>query len=437
MSNRRHSLEAEQSVLGALLIDNRAFDVVGDILKAEDFARQDHARVWSVIASQVVAGKPADVVTVHAVMGGDNEALEYLNALAMSVPSANNARRYAELVRDCSLLRQIDAALSRAHELSHEDGTPREKLDAIAGIVSAIECGTGQRPRLLADLLPGRLDEINAVAEGTKKPGWPTPFPTVNWSGRGGVRPGQLIIVAARPSVGKSSLALDLCLGMARHGFVSAFFSQEMTGEELADRALSNASQVPGERIAQAQLADAEWGELTRGVESLTALPLWIDDKPALKLSDIRAKARSIKGLQLLVVDYLQLCSSTNTRETRTAQVGEISRGLKALAKELGIVVVALSQLNRDCEKRRGGRPMMADLRDSGEIEQDADSVWLLWTLRNPKDGGPIDVGMDIAKQRGGKTTELVLHFNGATQTWRESTAKVADFTKTTNGGDL
>ena len=437
MSNRRHSLEAEQSVLGALLIDNRAFDAVGDLLRADDFARQDHARIWTAIATQIVAGKPADPVTVQAAMRGDDESLAYLFALSQAVPSSSTAKRYAELVRECSLLRQLDAALSRAHEISHEDGSPMEKLDAIGALVSAIECGTGTRPRLLAELIPGRMDSINEVAEGSKQPGWPTKFPTLNWSAHGGLRPGQLVIVAARPSVGKSSLSLDLCLSMARDGFRTAFFSQEMSAEELADRAIANASEIPGERIALAQLSDMDWKHLTDGVEGLAGVPLWIDDTPALKLSDIRAKARSIKGLQVLVVDYLQLCSSSQARDTRTAQIGEISRGLKALAKEMGIVVVALSQLNRDCEKRKGGRPMLADLRDSGEIEQDADAVWLLWTLRNMKDGSPVDVGLDVAKQRGGRTTEMVLSFNGAIQKWRESPAKVADFNKQERGGDL
>lgn len=434
------SREAEQSVLGSVLLDNTAFDVTSPILQAEDFADGQHRRIWLAVSRLIVAGKPADPITVHAAIEPDSdEVLSYLNALAQAVPSARNARRYAEIMRDSALQRAIREAAEDAQMLANGDGKPAEKLDGIAALFGKLERRNTTEPRRLSELLTQRLDAINALAEGTQTPGWPTRHAHINTSMRGGLRPGQLIVLAARPGVGKSSFGMDLLIGLADDALPGLFISQEMPADELTDRALSNAAHVGGGAIGCGRLSDDEWGRLTEGVERLAKLQLWIDDKPAQTLLDIRSKARSIKGLKLLAVDYLQLCSSTLSKESRTAQVGEISRGLKALAKELGICVIALSQLNRDVEKRAGKRPQLSDLRDSGEIEQDADAVWFLWPLAEENEHEPWRrVGFEIAKNRSGRKGAAVMRFHPATQQWQESTERISDFgPRAAAGSDL
>lgn len=442
-----HSIEAEQSVLGGLLIDNSAWDRVADLLAAGDFYRLEHRLVFDAIGRLVVAGKPADVITVHEDLrraGRDEDCggLEYLNALAQSVPSAANARRYAEIVRERSVLRRLVTA---ADEIASSAMNPQGR--AVAEILDSAEtallgiAGDGRKaarePRRMSDLLAAAMDRINAAAEGDLGACWPTGWPHLDRCMKGGLRPGKLVVLAARPSVGKSSASLALCIRVASAGHAALFLSQEMPDDELTDRALSCASEVDGESIASGRISDASWGALVSGVEDLGSLPLWIDDQPAMTLMDIRSKARRIKALKLLVVDYLQLCSSSLTRENRTAQVGEISRGLKALAGELGICVIALSQLNREVEKRPGKRPQLSDLRDSGEIEQDADAVLFLWPLVDHASDGSLPIGLDVAKNRGGKRGVAVMRFEPSIQRWHESIERLEDFEHKKKGGDL
>jgi len=433
------SREAEQSVLGALMLDADVFDRVGAVLQASDFADGFHRRIWAAISGLIVANKPADPITVYAALGtGEDEHLAYLGALVSAVPSAKAAIRYAEIVRVSAMQRAIRQAAQDAQDVADGEAGPTEKLDAIGAIFGKLERRSASEPKAIGDLLAQRLDAINELAEGSTTPGWATPHPFINKSMRGGLRPGSLIILAARPGVGKSSFAMDLAMRFAADRLPALFISQEMPADELTDRAMSNASRVAGNAIGTGRLSDDDWRRLTEGVQSLAGLPLWLDDKPAQTLLDIRAKARSTKGLKLLVVDYLQLCSSQLTKESRTAQVGEISRGLKALAKELGIAVVALSQLNREVEKRLGKRPQLSDLRDSGEIEQDADVVWFLWPLAEEQMGDDTRrVGIEIAKNRSGSKGAAVLRFHPSTQQWQESTERVSDFTARNNSTEL
>lgn len=444
-----HSLEAEQSVLGGLLVDNSAWDRVADLLAAADFYRLEHKLAFDAIGRLVAANKPADVITVHEElrrMGKDEDCggLDYLNALAMAVPSASNARRYAEIVRERSVLRRLVAA---ADEIAAAALSPQGKT--LAGILDAAEARilgiateskrSAREPRPMRDLLAPAVDRINAACEGAKGDTWPTGVELLDRCLKGGFKPGKLHVLAARPSVGKSSFAMSLALHLAKHGHTTLFLSQEMPADELTDRALSAEAFVDGEALSNGrQLSDNAWGRITAAVESLAQRDLWIDDQPALTVQDIRAKARRIKGLRVLVVDYLQLCASTLVRENRTAQVGEISRGLKALAKELGITVLALSQLNREVEKRPGQRPMISDLRDSGEIEQDADAVLFLWPLgRQPENGG-FPVGLEVAKSRGGPKGSAVMNFKAWCQRWEPSEARIEDYTSARGrGGDL
>ena len=431
--------EAEQSVLGALLLDSDAFDHVGSVLNAEDFAEGLHRRIWLAIGAQIMAGKAADPITTHRAMRGDDELLGYLNALAQAVPSSRNAMRYAEIVREAAFDRKLRDLADEAVQLAAGDGSTKERLDAIAALFAGMERRSSRDPKPLSELIPGVVDRVNAAAEGSKSEAWPTQFPTLNYWFKGGLSAGKLIVVGARPSVGKSSWALDVLMHAGRHGQPSLFLSQEMPADELADRAVAGASMVDGESLSTGNLTDGDWHRLAQAAESLNGLPVWIDDQAALTLLDIRAKARKVKGLQVMVVDYLQLCDSTLKRENRTAQVGEISRGLKALAKELGICIVALSQLNREVEKRPGKRPQLSDLRDSGEVEQDADAVLFMWTLREDNDADSTRrVGFDVAKNRGGKKGDLVLRFDTATQRWAETTERVSSYApRGSYGGDL
>lgn len=436
-----HSIEAEQSVLGGLLIDNAAWDRVADMVAESDFYRLEHKLTWRAIAQLVVAGKPADVITVHDALrqagkADDCGGLDYLNALAMAVPSASNCRRYAEIVRERSVLRRLVAA---ADEIASAALNPGGK--PVAGLLDSAEAlilgianetkRTAREPRRLGDLLPAAVDRINAAAEGDQADCWPTGVPMLDRCLKGGLRPGKLLVLAARPSVGKSSFSMALSQALAANGYPVLFLSQEMPADELVDRSLSAEARVDGEALSSGRsLSDDAWASITRAVEGLARHPLWVDDQPALKLLDIRAKARRVPGLKVLVLDYLQLCSSTLTRETRAAQVGEISRGLKALAKELGIAILALSQLNREVEKRPGKRPILADLRDSGEIEQDADAVLTLWPLADKPELGAFPVGLEVLKNRGGRRDAAVMRFESWCQRWTESTDRVEDFTR-------
>lgn len=436
-----HSVEAEQSVLGSLLLENRSLDQASDILIDSDFYRHEHRLIFGAASGLVQAGKPADVVTVFERLQSRGQAddaggLEYINALAQSVPSAANMRRYAEIVADRSRQRDVIAAADRAMEIARREGAAADKLDAIAGLFARLERG-GQRrmPKLLREMLGPRLDRIDAMADGKQPPdGAPTGIPRLDRMLAGGLRPGMVYLLAARPSVGKSSLAQSIGLHVAGTGRPVLMLSQEMPEGEIADRSLCGLGRVSYDGIQTGRLQPDDWGRLADAVERGQELPFWVDDQPALRLQDICAKARSIKGLQLLVVDYIQLCASDERRDNRNAEIEQISRGLKALAKDLGISIVLLSQLNREVEKRAGKEPQLSDLRDSGSLEQDADIVAFLWPVRE-FDGGRRLVGLQVAKNRQGRTGRFGLDFDGEHQRWAESTESVERVPS--RGGDL
>jgi replicative DNA helicase len=318
------------------------------------------------------------------------------------------------------LLALLDEAQDRAADPGAD---PQEALDATTTKLLDLQRSTvGQQARSATEIALARLDHWEALAAGKARSGWPTHHTRLNGM-LGGLRPGALYYFAARPAVGKSSFALELA---ARSGLKSLFLSLEMAADELIDRAVAGLGRVAYSALQTGRLRDdggggSDWGRVAEAVGSPGMRLLFIDDQPALTLSQIRAKAKSVPGLQLLVLDYLQLCSgSAGPGANRNAEIEQISRGLKALAKELGIAVVALSQLNRGVEARTDKRPMLADLRDSGSIEQDADSVLMLWTARELPDGQRV-VGLSVAKNRHGRTGTLALRFDGEHQSWAES----------------
>lgn len=431
-----HSTEAEQSVLGALLLDNSAWDRVGDILLAEDFYRHEHRAIFEVMDGMISACKVADVITAGEALQSMGKLVEvgglaYLNALAQSVPSASNVRHYAELVRERAMLRRL---ISLADETATAAFNPRGRsvqaiVDAAAQRMADLQRGNVRRmPQAAADLIVERLDHYSALANGEKAPGWSTGLGHLDKALSGGLRPGNVYVLAARPSVGKSSLALAILLAVAKDGRACGFLSQEMPRSEVMDRAIANLGCIDYETLQTGQFGETDWTSMSEATDALARLPLFIDDEPALTLAAIRSKAVALKreGLHVLAIDYLQLCEFQREKgQTDAAAIGEISKGIKALAKDLGIAVLLLSQLNRDVERRASPEPTLSDLRDSGAIEQDADVVLMLWRVRTFQASQVM--GLGLPKNRQGKAGKrLAIEFRGQYQRWDESHADIS-----------
>lgn len=426
-----HSLEAEQSVIGGLLLDNRAWDRAGDLLADGDFYRFEHRHIYAAIGALVNATRPADVITVFEHLQGIGKAeecggLSYLNALAQSVPSATNMRRYAEIVRERAVQRRMIAAIDEASTMLWTTNDVDGAIDRVATMVHELQHRQVRKaPRLLGDVLVERVDRISELHSGEAEAGWPTRIPSLDRMLNGGLRPGMVYVLAARPSIGKSSFVESLAIALAEQDLPVLMLSQEMPEGEVADRALSSIGGIDYGTLQSGKLNDIEWSLLSDAVERGSALPFHVDDQAALRLGDIRTKARLVPGLKVLILDYLQLSASTGEHSNRNAEIEEISRGLKALAKDMGIAVIELSQLNREVEKRANKRPNLSDLRDSGAIEQDADVVMFLWPVREFEGEGRRILGLGVDKNRQGKKGEFGLDFFGAFQRWSESTADI------------
>lgn len=428
------SPEAEQSTLGCLLLSNDCADDVLPVLCAEDFFNATHQLIFKAIEALVLANKPADVITVHEHLKRIDQAekvggLQYLHDISMSVVSARNAGQYADIVRSCSLRRKLVGASDQALDIASSHPDPDQALDRIATLFTSIDRSAGKsEPRRIGDALLERLNHWNDMASGEVSPGIPTGFPMLDRALGGGLKGGRVIVLGARPSVGKTSLGQQVGIGVALQGHGVLICSQEMPMGELADRASANLAGVDLGSISEGTLSKEDWPRLTEAVDKVKDCPLYIDDQPSLTLLDIRAKARHVRskvGLKLVIVDYLQLCSgSTQRGSSRHHEIEGLSRGLKALAKELDACVLVLSQLNRDVA--RGGRePTLADLKESGAIEEDAD-VAILLDPRGPLPSGSRLVAAILAKNRQGKRGRLALSFDGRTQRWAESTADVS-----------
>ncbi|MCE3269682.1 MAG: replicative helicase [Ramlibacter sp.] len=382
------SIEAESSVLGGLLQDNALWDIVGDLVTKGDFYRHEHKVIFEAIDELIKSMRPADVVTVYEHLqrshkGEEIGGLGYLNSLAQYVPSAANTRRYAELVRERSILRRL-LAVSReiaTAALNPEGKSVNAILEAAVQRVMAIDAGANDE-----DWQPGGtgiadvIDRMQAEANGKIKPQIiSTGLKDLDERLDGGMRPGEVIVIGARPSMGKSALGLTIGVTTAGAGEPTGYWSGEMPRPQLWNRALSMLSQVHLSRIKRAnRLLDADWPSITHGAETIRCLPLYVNDKPAMTIAKMRATARGLKrkrGLRVLVVDYLGLMDGTDPKQPRTYQLEEITKGMKQLAKELGLAVILLVQLSRKVEERVDQMPILSDLRDSGAIEQDADIV--------------------------------------------------------------
>ena len=424
-----HSIEAEQSVLGGLMLDNRAWDQVADRIKENDFYRREHRLIFKTMSRLVEQSKPLDVLTVSEALREVNELEQvgdeiYLFELANNTPSAANIIAYADIVRERSMLRLlINAANDIASSAYNSQGRPVTELidQAERQVFSISEQGMrGGGPINIKEYLATTMDRIDALFHSNDAiTGMPTGYHDFDEM-TSGLQSSDLIIVAGRPSMGKTTFAMNIAEHIAiKSRSPTLIFSMEMPGEAIVMRMLSSLCRIDQLRIRTGKLTDEDWPRIGSTVSMLTDAPLFIDDTPGLSPAEMRARARRLAKehgqLGAIVVDYLQLMQVPGHGENRTAEISEISRSLKGLAKELKVPVIALSQLNRGLEQRADKRPVMSDLRESGAIEQDADLIVFIYRdevyNENTPDKGTAEI--IIAKQRNGPIGKVRLTFMG------------------------
>ncbi len=423
------SIEAEQSVLGGLMLDNRSLDQIADKLVADDFYRKEHRLIYRAISRLCEENSPADVVTVSEQLEKNGEledvgGLAYLGALAKNTPSAANIGAYANIVRERSILRNL---LGVTGDISHRVYDPEgrnavEILDYAEGrILSISEQGAHQRGGFqpIKQLLTSAVDRIDTLYRSDKSiTGVPTGYADLDEI-TSGLQSSDLIIVAGRPSMGKTSLALNIAENAAvGHGVPVAIFQMEMPGQQLAMRLMASLGRINGHKVRTGKLNDEDWPRLTSAISLLSEAPIFTDDSPGLTPMELRARCRRLKrehGLGLIIVDYLQLMHSTEGNENRATEISYITRALKNLARELDVPLIAVSQLNRSLEQRPNKRPVMSDLRESGSIEQDADVILFIYRdeVYNEDSVEKGTAEIIIGKQRNGPTGTVRLTFLG------------------------
>jgi replicative DNA helicase len=427
-----HSVEAEQSVLGGLLLDNAAWDRIADLIAESDFYRADHRLIYRHIVKLIEQSRPADVITVAESLESTKDlpgvgGIPYLSALATSTPSAANIRRYAEIVRERAILRKLaevatdiaDSAYSPmgrdANQILDE---AESKVFEIAEQGARGKQGFQDMPPLLTQVVE-RIDTLYNRDNASDVTGVATGFADLDRM-TSGLQPGDLVIVAGRPSMGKTSLAMNIAEHVALDaGLPVGVFSMEMSGTQLVMRMLGSVGRLDQHKLRTGRLQDEDWQRLTHAVGKLNDAPIHVDETAALNPLELRARARRLhrqyKQLGLIVVDYLQLMSASTQGENRATELSEISRSIKALAKELNCPVVALSQLNRSLEQRPNKRPVMSDLRESGALEQDADVILFIYRdeVYNPETADKGIAEVIIGKQRNGPIGTVRLAFLG------------------------
>lgn len=427
-SNNLFDHDAEMSLVGGLLMDSGAHFQDVAPLSPSDFNDGRVRGVFAAFLSLHQLGQPATVPDVVAAIG-DLETVggvEFVQALATHWPAKSRMVAWAKTVREKAATRRLMTALSEAQELVMGDGDLTAKLDRVQSLIEPVAASQIRKmPRTLGDVALMRTQHYEALEAGTVEPGWRTGIDGFDRLLSGGLGAGRMVVLAARPAVGKSSLAQFVAQNVARDGRKALILSQEMAVEDLADRAFAGIARVGFDGLQTGQLSREEWSRISSSLADEAMQNVIVDDTPALRLSDIRAKVRAVKGVRLVVVDYLQLMSgssdSPSRNSNRESEIAGISRGLKALAMEMGVCVVALSQLNRAVEQRADKRPNLSNLRESGAIEQDADVVAMLWPVKELEGGAKL-IGMTLAKNRIGRTGDLALHFEGRFQHWGEST---------------
>ena len=429
-----HSIEAEQSMLGGLLLENSAYERVADVLTDDDFYRHEHKLIYRAISTLINENRPADIITVQEVLERNDQlshagGFEYLLTLAQSTPSAANIRRYAEIVRERSIIRQLaEIGTEIARNAYNPQGKSAEQLlDEAENQVFQIAESTAKSKQgflEMPDLLQQNIERIDALYQRdnpNEVTGIATGFTDLDKI-TSGLQAGDLVIVAGRPSMGKTAFAINIAEHVAISGKLPvAVFSMEMGGAQLVMRMLSSVGRLDQSVLKNGSLKDEHWERLNEAVAKLTDAPIFIDETAGLSALELRARARRLarrfnNRLGLIVIDYLQLMSGSGRSDNRASELGEISRSLKALAKELQVPVIALSQLSRTVEQRTDKRPMMSDLRESGAIEQDADLIMFMfrdeyYTKEQSQFKGLAEC--IIGKHRNGPTGRVFLTFMG------------------------
>ena len=429
-----HSIEAEQSMLGGLLLENSAYERVADVLTDDDFYRHEHKLIYRAISTLINENRPADIITVQEVLERNDQlshagGFEYLLTLAQSTPSAANIRRYAEIVRERSIIRQLaEIGTEIARNAYNPQGKSAEQLlDEAENQVFQIAESTAKSKQgflEMPDLLQQNIERIDALYQRdnpNEVTGIATGFTDLDKM-TSGLQAGDLVIVAGRPSMGKTAFAINIAEHVAISGKLPvAIFSMEMGGAQLVMRMLSSVGRLDQSVLKNGSLKDEHWERLNEAVAKLTDAPIFIDETAGLSALELRARARRLarrfnNRLGLIVIDYLQLMSGSGRSDNRASELGEISRSLKALAKELQVPVIALSQLSRTVEQRTDKRPMMSDLRESGAIEQDADLIMFMfrdeyYTKEQSQFKGLAEC--IIGKHRNGPTGRVFLTFMG------------------------
>ena len=437
-----HSIEAEQSVLGGLLLDNAAWDRIADVLAEDDFYRHDHRLIWQSIAKLISLARPADVITVNEALttAGKSEdvgGLAYLNALAHNTPSAANIRRYAEIVSERATLRKLVTVADEiaAGALNPQGKEARQLLDEAESKVFKIaqegDKGGGGFKEIqpLLTQVVERIDELYHRDSDSDVTGVPTGFTDLDKM-TSGLQGGDLVIVAGRPSMGKTSFSMNIGEHVAiEQGLPVAVFSMEMGAVQLAMRMLGSVGMLDQHRMRTGKLIAEDWPRVTHAVQLMQDAQIYIDETPALSSMEVRARcrrlARQCGQLGLIIIDYMQLMSANSAGENRATEVSEISRSLKGLAKELNCPLIALSQLNRSLEQRPNKRPVMSDLRESGAIEQDADLILFIYRdeVYNPDSPDKGSAEIIIGKQRNGPIGTVRLTFQGMSTRFLNYTA--------------
>lgn len=417
-----YSADAEQAVLGGLMLDNESIDRIGD-LKSGHFFIHENRLAFDHIQRLIAQQRPADVLTVMdaAKLAGDDLGLPYLNALAANTPSAANISRYAEIVKERALERGILIAAQTAREIVSGPLPATEKLDAVQAEFSKLaETAVRKEPISISQALHGFIEDLDERYHGrAPNPGIPTGLIDLDQILSGGIRRGALVTLGARPGMGKSAFGETVALNAAMKGFSTLFLSMEMPVMEVTERSIAIAGSIPSRALTAAGAEmdeDDNWTKITAATIKLQELKFYIDDEPGLSLLQVISKARSVKrkhGLDLLVVDYLQLM--TGTEEKRYQQIEAITKGLKILAKTLNIAVLALSQFSRDIEKRPNPRPKSSDFRDGGSIEQDSDILLGLYREAQDKLDSANEnyAELFVMKNRQGKTGKVDLSYTG------------------------
>lgn len=419
------AIETEQALLGCVLLDAEAalLRAADRGLKPSHLVDRRHRLVLAAAMELHAQRRPVDVVTVfetlrergqHEEVGG----LQHLHELSACVLSAANVGRHVDVVIDRATRRAMVTAAEEAIEVAQGPGEPAELLDRIQSLFTAVQVGRADSaPRLLADIMQARSDRYAALADGSAEPGVSTGLDVLDSALGGGIRPGMLMNIGARPSTGKTALMLQIAQNVAAQGHPVLVFSMEMRGEDLADRAVANLGRVSMTRLAAGRFDDGDWSRVVDAMELARRMPLHIDDRPALSLLAIRSAAMRLRqhagGLALVCVDFLQLAAAAGSFATRHHGIEQISRGMKSLAKELGCCVLLLSQLNREAEK---SEPELLHLKESGSAEEDADVALLLHaTGRQAPEGGDLLL-CKVAKNRQGRRGRFALAFDGQTQ---------------------